>query len=644
MSSKRRALGQLTKDGIGGDDSDSDNNTRSTASAAILSQRKLAVPRGKSGAQAGAFANPFAALKPQPEGANPVSNPFASFSKQAPQNNTTLRLRALNEKFADTIANLIRDSPNTSWVQTCESYIRYHGNIVKEQTPEPNKMPTQSSEPVAKKEPVPAKSEGDSSVVMKDDNSSSSSDSEEEEDERQGLKATADNPFKNGFKFGGSSSSSDKFAFGGKVVDVSSNHSKSKSTGGFVFEGGKGKINFADTGNDPAFSANSGSTKSDDDKKESGAGNKTVGSKALGDSAAESRPLFTFGKKEDNSQDKEEGESSEGNNQKPMFSFGSASGKEPQDKPTFSFEKPEQPSKSENAPAFSFGKPDPKQSSESQVKPVFSFGSGENKPSLEKPTFSFGSNTEKDKPAFSFGASTEKDKPAFSFGANTEKDKPAFSFGSNTEKDKPAFSFESSTEKDKPAFSFSSNSGTDKPAFSFGSGSFKFGQPGGNSSFTFGKTPNPFGQSSETSWKPGQKVEIQQPEEEQPAEPEGGEEDQSNLDGPGPGEEDEDAIFEHRSKAYVSEDKQYKSLGVGQLRILKNRKTGFARALLRSEGGGRPLLNIPLKEGLEYPVTGKTNVQIMDPVAENGPKAYLVRVKTEDDAKLLKEKIDEVKN
>lgn len=641
MSSKRRALGQLTKDGDGGVDSDSDQDVRSQAPAAIMSQRKLAVPRGRTPGQTGVGSNPFASLKAQPRGTEPPPNPFASIARKPTEDNTTLRLRALNEKFAETVARLVRDSPNTSWAQTCESYVRYYKLIEQEATPEPSLQSVDSSDSKAK-EPVPAKAEENSSVVMKDNTDSESSESEEEGDTREGLEATGDNPFKNGFKFsGGSSSGSDKFAFGGKVVDVSSKHSKSTSSGGFVFEGGKGKINFGEVPEGSSFAAEP--TRSDDGKEGAAPTKAPDSSLEEPHKAVESKPLFDFAiaKEEANSQSK------------PTFTFGGTPSKDTESKPVFSFEKPsdkiEQSTDTRSPQAFSFSKPDNHEASKSvsAEKKPFSFSSTASQTeskSGSKPLFNFSSRPDNDKAEFKFG-SNSGNTSGFTFGSAEKDTKPSINLSSKPGDDKPAFSFSSNSGNEKPAFSFASNSGDEKPAFSFGSGKFTFGQQGGNSPFTFGKSANPFGQSSETAtWKPGQKVEIEKPEEgAQPAEPEESAGDQANLDGPGPGEEDEDAVFEHRSKAYVSEQNQYKSLGVGQLRILKNRENGSARALLRSEGGGRPLLNIPLKKGLEYPITGKTNIQVMDPAAENGPKAYLVRVKTEADAKQLKEKIDEVK-
>ena len=136
---------------------------------------------------------------------------------------------------------------------------------------------------------------------------------------------------------------------------------------------------------------------------------------------------------------------------------------------------PASPSKNETistGTVFHFGSP-----SNSNTTPTFSFGTNTEK-NNSVPTFNFGTSDEKkdSAPAFSFGTSDSKDSvPAFNFGTNDEKkdSTPAFSFGTNTEKNNsvPTFNFGTNDEKkdSTSGFSFNVNDKKDSvPAFSFG--------------------------------------------------------------------------------------------------------------------------------------------------------------------------------
>lgn len=57
------------------------------------------------------------------------------------------------------------------------------------------------------------------------------------------------------------------------------------------------------------------------------------------------------------------------------------------------------------------------------------------------------------------------------------------------------------------------------------------------------------------------------------------------------GEEDEDVIFEYRCKLFRLRDKEYKERGLGNIKVLKHRKTGKGRLVMRRDAIGLVCLN-----------------------------------------------------
>ncbi|KAK2877187.1 hypothetical protein FQN49_001362 [Arthroderma sp. PD_2] len=109
----------------------------------------------------------------------------------------------------------------------------------------------------------------------------------------------------------------------------------------------------------------------------------------------------------------------------------------------------------------------------------------------------------------------------------------------------------------------------------------------------------------------------------------------------GPGEEDEDAIFECRSRAYQLTDGNWQVKGVGILRILKHRTNNKSRILLRADPSGSIVLNNHLLPEIDYKQRGNT-VQFLAP-GESGFQQWMLRVKTEDSAAELKDLMEQHK-
>lgn len=119
-----------------------------------------------------------------------------------------------------------------------------------------------------------------------------------------------------------------------------------------------------------------------------------------------------------------------------------------------------------------------------------------------------------------------------------------------------------------------------------------------------------------------------------------------DLSAQGPGEEDEESLYQVRAIIYeiVGGGIAPKKAGVGTLRVLKNRITGKARVVTRTEGG-KVVLNVGLVKEVIYALgdKGGKNVAIVEFVAGKKPKRFSVRVKEEEVAKKLSEVMDDAK-
>ena len=112
---------------------------------------------------------------------------------------------------------------------------------------------------------------------------------------------------------------------------------------------------------------------------------------------------------------------------------------------------------------------------------------------------------------------------------------------------------------------------------------------------------------------------------------------QINLAAGGPGEENEDILFEVRAKAlmYDSEKKEWPIQGLGPLRVLKDRKTGKTRILLRQDPSGRIVLNAALMSAMSYDYSKPKGVK-MGVASDDGKlSTWMIKVGKEDDATRL---------
>lgn len=336
----------------------------------------------------------------------------------------------------------------------------------------------------------------------------------------------------------------------------------------------------------------------------------------------------------------------------PVFKFGSAA----VSVSTESASKPEEPKPAASKPLFG-----------SEIKPSALaeplFGTGSNngttskseESSDKKPLFSFGKSL--DQPSFSFTpkpvAAEPKEAESKGSESKEETSKPLFSFGNSAfgatsankseSSQKPLFSF------DKPAFGVAATPATTstKPSEGDNKPLFSFGKP------ALGSTPGPWKQSDGIKivqeQKPASIAPIATPAQTAPGSGEADDNDnkdtQLDLAGPGPGEEDEDCVYDKKTKVFEMKDGEYKTLGVGFMRVLVHKETKKSRVLVRAEGSGRILLNIALRKEFTYSVVGKGQVKVIDIVpGSEKPSVYLLRVKTEEDGNELKDKLEEVKN
>ncbi|TID29933.1 hypothetical protein CANINC_001444 [Pichia inconspicua] len=353
------------------------------------------------------------------------------------------------------------------------------------------------------------------------------------------------------------------------------------------------------------------------------------------------------------------------------FSFGSKTEEKPISSSfNFSTQKEEKPVST----GFNFGKPAEnntpstgfnfgKQTSE-QSKPALSFNIGK---SETQSAFSFGqndenktktettSNTPASKSAFTF---EKKETPTFNFGNSTTTPKlPAdstsntttFNFGgqtvdasTTTSATMPKFNFGASTPA-TTAFSFGKQESTSETSKS---NPFSFGGSTGSTSIT----TTPFNFSAPTPVVKASESNVEGDDESNEAE-------QDIVKGDfavvkltekvevKSGEESEDLIITKRSKVtkFNPESKSYDNVGLGELKVLKNKETGKSRILVRSEGSGNVILNILVLKEMKYDIMGKKNNMIRVPSVnvDGGLETYLLMVKTPNDANEVLEKLQQ---
>lgn len=292
---------------------------------------------------------------------------------------------------------------------------------------------------------------------------------------------------------------------------------------------------------------------------------------------------------------------------------------------------------------------------DSAPKPAFSFGGAAPAPAADKkPMFSFGASApvaaaatgDSAKPApFKFGSTTPATGAGL-FGAST--DSPAskpFSFGASTA------STDKSTENAAPKpFSFGAAPAAAAPGSAAPPTGFKFSFGGDNKAAPSGPslfgaptsiTPTAtglFGSSAPASQSVAAPASADADADgETPADPQG-----ADLTGKGPGEENEESMYEKKSRVYEIKDGKPEVLGLGILRVLTHNDTKKTRVLVRAEGSGRVIINVLLRDKLKYTAAGN-QVKIMDFKADGTPTTYLVRVKTADDGAELSRVMEQQK-
>ena len=121
---------------------------------------------------------------------------------------------------------------------------------------------------------------------------------------------------------------------------------------------------------------------------------------------------------------------------------------------------------------------------------------------------------------------------------------------------------------------------------------------------------------------------------------------QIDLTSGGPGEEDEDIVFEARAKAqsYDFGQKIWVSKGLGILRVLKHRETSKTRMLMRQESIGKIILNAALLSAMKYEYASPKSVK-MAVASDNGKLVtWFIRVGQDDDAHKLASVLEENKS
>jgi RanBP1 domain len=108
---------------------------------------------------------------------------------------------------------------------------------------------------------------------------------------------------------------------------------------------------------------------------------------------------------------------------------------------------------------------------------------------------------------------------------------------------------------------------------------------------------------------------------------------QINLAASGPGEENEEVIFEVRAKALKhtslkeSNGSPWLTKGIGPLRILKHKETGATRILLRADPSGTVVVNKGILAQVNYKATGKTVKVLSASDDGKGLETWVLQVK-----------------
>lgn len=648
---KRRATEQIRKDQASDLSSSSeDEDIQKRAAPEVLAGRRIAVPRTRRNLQTSLDSeklnsekpNPFGSMAKSPEKSSVGGNPFEFLggksqptSSKPPSSSTSktpsndLKFRGLNASFAAQINKANSESPFEDWSVLCEKYLSYARSIV-----------GPSNVPIVSKQILASSNDDDSSKQRKDTPKSQITSS--------------------GFKFGGSTPSNpSSFTFGEKTVNFSKTHS-SKPSGGFVFNpNGPGEIK-APQSSDTSM-MNDANDESEEEPKDDSRSNQTS-SPTIGENKGSIFSSLNTSTKESNPASSLKAvpvsnTENKADSPKPLFNFGKASSAETLFKPG----------------VFQFGSGTANTAIKDSASPQnkFTFGSQQLNVTESKPSFTFGkpsANTSIAKSEAATGSSSTLEKSS----SDAEKPKP-FTFGNSSAiSSSTSFSFGggggsgSSSVAEKPKFSFGPTAQLNKSGFSFGTGSnpFASSQSESTSSTSNSAKLTPSGIEThsgdagrlDATWNPSHPIRIDTASEagntavssgtEATGDPSDEQNDpQTNLGGPGPGEEDENSVYEKKSKVFEQVDGEFKPLGLGVLRVLVHKVSQKVRILVRAEGSGRILLNIPIRKEFSYKVIGKGQVRAMDIKPGNSvPSTYILRVKTDEDGNELAAKLEEVKS
>ncbi|EGX44291.1 hypothetical protein AOL_s00193g19 [Orbilia oligospora ATCC 24927] len=120
-----------------------------------------------------------------------------------------------------------------------------------------------------------------------------------------------------------------------------------------------------------------------------------------------------------------------------------------------------------------------------------------------------------------------------------------------------------------------------------------------------------------------------------------------DLSGKGPGEEEEDEVFETRSSIYNLNNGAYVKIGIGRLRVLKNRINGRARIVVKVETG-KVLMNVGLRKELDYTKVSESEakgkvVKIIEFLPEGKSRVWVMKVGTAELAQKLRKTLEEKK-
>lgn len=612
---KRFADSQITRETFKENDSgsDDDKSGHTTASAAVMSKRKIAMPKRKMASFQNTQSEPLVKKVDAP--ANTFS--FLKNSKTLDGDiDKNAKLKALNLQFRDKIVSSVGVDPCADLSPICDKYKAFIQSFNT-----PDQLPAQKQPTESQKSPAQQQS-----VEVQE----SSDEDEEKEVKVEGPKFTINTK---------PPTSDSVFSFGAKR-EAQKDDDDSDSDAVEI----KGpQFTFSGTVKSDVFKLSTSS------KKETGAGSVTapVETKAApafsfgataSSNAPKEKPSFTFGApaaKE--SEPATEQKKDEKENTKPKFDFSFAANKSTSNgatetkKPSFAFafgashESKDAVSDKPATPSFSFGKPSQDSEKKADAKPAFSFGN---------PTQD--SNKPENKPAFSFG------KPSQDSETKAEA-KPAFAFG------KPSQDQENKTEA-KPAFSFGAPNSSTAPSFTFGKPEAKTEQSktpeaiyGAKNGFKFALPFEKKPAESETD----KKQEVLNPSTEEAGDNEPQEESKPiDLQN---GEEGESPLFSQRSKLMIfnSETKGYDSRGVGEMKLLQSKEDKTkVRFLCRSDGMGNILLNTRVVKDFTYaPLTAENENLIKVPVieADNKLVTYVVKFKQKADGRQFVKAIEDVK-